>query len=75
MSIIMGATAVAIGTLVSGRQKEFYKVVKAELGVKWSNIMAILGAILPTLVACIVFLLATNIIFEVFCKFSSIIFI
>ena len=75
MSVIMGATAVAIGTLVSGRQKEFYKVVNTELGNNWSRIMAVFTFILPTLVGSIVLLLASSIIFEVFCQFSGKIFI
>lgn len=70
MCVVMGCTAAAIGSLVSGRVKEFFNIVKRELGSNWSNLLAVLGALITTLVGCIIFLLASDILFEMFESFS-----
>jgi flagellar biosynthesis protein FlhB len=61
MCVVIGSTAYIIGMLVSGKTKQFMNVVKRELGPRWSDVQAIIGSVLTTLVACIIFLLASDI--------------
>ena len=70
MVVIMGSTAISIGTLVSGNLNEFAAVVRQEMGRKWSNFLAFIGGILTTLVASIFFLLACEVLYDVFHQFS-----
>lgn len=71
MCIVMGITATALGTLVSGKVRDFFGVVKRELGPNWSSFMGLLGGLITTLVTCIVFLLCSDILYETLETFSG----
>ena len=65
MNAVMGATAVSIATLVSGKKNQFADVVGEEMGVNWRNFLTLIGGVLTTLVGSIFFLLASEVLYDI----------
>lgn len=64
MCTVLTTLAVFIGSLVTGRERIFSNIVRTYLGRKWAKIMNTILAFEVLMVCCIIFLLSSDIFYQ-----------